>query len=232
MSQDRCMKQKLRSASKILQTNLLELNLLQAKIVIIDLMPYQSTHLLYTIYIENSPICPGKAKHRWILLISIISRGEKWQPPVSYPTSYWLQFPYLCTWTASRWILLRCYFQIELLCPWACTFFIFCPWPQWWVFWFLFPCQCSQAYPRVLWPRCFQLMSLAGVHTTSQLYRFRNLCRSSNECMLLSCFADKCTLFSQIPSIPQQCDQSTLQIFRRSWDLRWGSRAFLMIRWW
>ena len=50
------LKQKVRSASRILQTNLLELNLLQASIVIIDPMSYQSTHFLYTIYIENSPM--------------------------------------------------------------------------------------------------------------------------------------------------------------------------------
>ena len=41
---------------QILQTNLLEFNLLQAKIVIIDPMPYQSTHFLHIIYIENSPM--------------------------------------------------------------------------------------------------------------------------------------------------------------------------------
>ena len=56
MSQDTRVKQKVRSASRILQTNLLELNLLQAEIVIINPMPYQSTHFLYTIYIENSPM--------------------------------------------------------------------------------------------------------------------------------------------------------------------------------
>ena len=54
MSQDTRLKQKVRSASRILQTNLLELNLLQAEIVIIDPMPYQCTHFLYPIYIENS----------------------------------------------------------------------------------------------------------------------------------------------------------------------------------
>ena len=54
MSQDTRVKQKLRSASGILQTNLLELNLLQAEIVIIDPMLYQSTHFSYTI--ENSPM--------------------------------------------------------------------------------------------------------------------------------------------------------------------------------
>ena len=35
---------------------LLELNLLQAEIVIIDPMPYQSTHFLYAIYTENLPM--------------------------------------------------------------------------------------------------------------------------------------------------------------------------------
>ena len=63
---------------QILQTNLLEFNLLQAEIVIIDPIPYQSTHfyISFTLRIHQW-ICPGKAKHRQILLNSIISRGEK-----------------------------------------------------------------------------------------------------------------------------------------------------------
>ena len=48
MSQDASVKEKVRSVSGILKTNLVELNNLQAQIVIIDLKPHQSTHFLYT----------------------------------------------------------------------------------------------------------------------------------------------------------------------------------------
>ena len=95
----------------------------------------------------------------------------------------------------------------ELICQWACTVFLSCLWPQCRVCWLLFPCRCAEAYPSILWPRSYRLLLLAGVHTTSQLYRFHNLCRSSNECMLLSCYANKCTLFSLIQGTPRQCDQ-------------------------
>ena len=52
MSQDTSVKQKVRSVSGILKTNLVELNNLPSQIVIIDLKPHQSTYFLYTI--ENS----------------------------------------------------------------------------------------------------------------------------------------------------------------------------------
>ena len=57
-------------------TNLVELNYLQAEIVIIGPKPHQSTHFLYTI--ENSPMdFSREAKHRQIFPNSNTSRGEK-----------------------------------------------------------------------------------------------------------------------------------------------------------
>ena len=80
----------------------------------------------------------------------------------------------------------------------------------------LCPCRCAQAYPRALQPHFSHLLLLAGVYTTSQFSRLHNLCRSFNKRMPLSCYADICTLFLLILGTPRQCDQWTLQIFRRS----------------
>ena len=54
------------------------------------------------------------------------------------------------------------------------------------------------------------LLLLAGVHTTSQLSRFSQPLQILDECMLLSCYADKFTLFSLIPGTPRQCCQWTI----------------------
>ena len=65
-----------KGVSGILKTNLLELNQLQAEIVITGPKPHQGTHFLYTI--ENSPMdFTREAKHRQILPNSNINRGEK-----------------------------------------------------------------------------------------------------------------------------------------------------------
>ena len=77
MSQDTRAKQKVRSVPEILKTNLVELNYFQTEIVIIDPKPHHSTHFYIPLRIHRW-ICLGKAKHRRILLNSIInSRDEK-----------------------------------------------------------------------------------------------------------------------------------------------------------
>jgi len=55
------------------------------------------------------------------------------------------------------------------------------------------------AYPRVLWLSCFHSLLLAGVCKTSQLSQFCNPCRSSTECLLLTCSAMRCSMFLLIP---------------------------------
>ena len=96
---------------------------------------------------------------------------------------------------------------MELPCQWACTFFLPCLRPQCQVCWLLFPRSvCTGISQSIV---ASLLLLLAGVHTTSQLSRFHNVCRSCDECMLLSCYADKFTLFSLIPGTPRQCCQWT-----------------------
>ena len=64
MSQDRRLKQKVRSVSGILKTNLVEL---KAQIVIIDPKPHQiKAHIFYIPLRIHRWICPGKAKHQRI----------------------------------------------------------------------------------------------------------------------------------------------------------------------
>ena len=75
------------------------------------------------------------------------------------------------------------------------------------------PKYCDLAVTVVGW--CLYYFSVA---------RFHNLCRSCDECMLLSCYADKFTLFSLIPGTPRQCYQSTiinrrLLVMRMRWVL-------------